>query len=100
MANENTHIAVYQKLIAFAIPISILLSSIYISQLGLFEKNNNLGMAITYDLCLVSPFLYLTYIWKKDIPKTTVLPIFIGGLATLNFLLPSQQRTHFEFIMN
>lgn len=27
MANENTHIAVYQKLIAFAIPISILLSS-------------------------------------------------------------------------
>lgn len=86
--------------VAFLLPAIVILSSIWITQLPLFAFSPELTMAITYDLTVLSPILYLIAIWKKKISKITVVPIFILGLVIANFLLPENQRSHYNIVVN
>lgn len=80
--------------IIFAIPLAIVLSLFILVRTPLFQANpENLSIAITLDLLLSIPFVYYLIIRKKDIPKITVVSVFLACLALAHFILPPSQQT-------
>lgn len=82
------------------IPASIILTSAFITFSSLINQHPELAMAITYDLTLVSPILYLVAIWKKNIPKITAIPVFVIGMLVSKVILSGHDQTHVDFIID
>jgi hypothetical protein len=55
-----------------------------------------LDLAITADLLLTVPLLYLLAIWRTTIPKLTVVPVMLIGLLLGSFLLPAQNQQYLQ----
>ena len=80
-------------------PLLVILSSVLITQTSLFwQAPDALALGITYDLALTSPLLYLFLIRNKPIPKTTAIPLFIGGMVLASFLLPENFHFHLDLL--
>lgn len=75
----------------FLIPLAIMLFSLVLTETRWMQQYPQLSVGITYDLTLVAPMLYLWAIWRKSIPKITVVPIFIIGLLATFQILPEDQ---------
>ena len=72
---------------------------IYLTKTSLFlEHPNELSLGVTLDFTLFIPLVYLLIIWKKDIPKITVVPVFILGLIVASFVLPENNQRALELI--
>ena len=90
-----------KSVLPFALPLLIFASSAFIVLSGAFWTNPEaLSFAITYDLALLSPLLYLFLIRKKKIPKTTAVPLFIAGLLMATFLIPDAYHFHLDLLWN
>lgn len=90
-----------KNVLPFALPLVVFACSALIVVSGAFWKNPELlSFAITYDLALFSPLLYLFLIRRKKIPKTTAVPLFIGGLLFATFLIPDAYHFHLDLLWN
>ncbi len=90
----NKTLNLQQSLLIFGLPLLVMLSMVALVQTDLFlHAPANLSTAITLDLLLTSPLLYLLLIRKTNISKTTVLPFFIAGLVIASFIIPEDQQT-------
>lgn len=77
----------------FLFPIAIVLGCVYVAYSPLFAENPyQLGMAITFDLLISTPVIYFLIIRKRDIPKTTVVPVFILGIVVASVILPTEHQ--------
>ena len=81
------------------IPFLIYLFSIIILNL---EINNAfidmLSIGVTYDLTATAPIVYLILIWKKSIPKFTVIPITIVSIVMASFIIPVENQMHLDMV--
>ncbi len=83
----------YQKSVPFLVPIVIIILMIAISKTTLFHSNSSaLSNAITIDLLLTSPIVYLLLIRKKAIPNITVVSVFVVGLIVASFIVPKENH--------
>ena len=70
----------------------------YLSIFLLFNVNlienelSGISWALSLDLLLTLPLIYLAIIWKSDIPKTTVVPIVIIGLIVGYQIIPTSEQ--------
>lgn len=58
--------------------------------------NDTLSLAITTDLLLTVPLVYFFTIRKTKIPKTTVIPVMILGLAIGYYFLPAENHNYLD----
>lgn len=83
----------------FLFPIAIVLGCVYVAYSPLFAENPyQLGMAITFDLLISTPVIYFLIIRKRDIPKTTVVPVFILGIVVASVILPTEHQFYLSIV--
>lgn len=87
------------KLVAFGIPLLLMLSVVLLSQSDWFQQHpESLSTAITFDLAMIIPLVYLFLIWKKPIPKYTTTPVFIAGLILASYIIPASHQFYLGLI--
>lgn len=86
--------------LAIMLPIAVIVFSIVLVKSERIAIDATLAIGITYDLTIVGPLLYLAAIWRKSIPKATVLPFFIIGLITALQILPNDHLTHARLLQH
>ena len=86
------------NLLVFFIPLSIISLAILLSFSQLLVEHPNMAMAITCDLTITLPLVYLFLIWKKSIPKITAVPVFILGIVLSHLLLPVEMQGTLSWI--
>lgn len=77
----------------FGVPITLLLVLVLLMKYVLSIKQEVMGYAVTIDLLLTVPVIYFLLIRKKDIPKTTVIPVMIIGFLLGSFFLPKDHQS-------
>ncbi|MEP1033224.1 hypothetical protein [Ekhidna sp.] len=83
----------------FLIPVAIILGCIFVAKSPLFAENpHQLSLAITFDLLISTPVIYLLIIRKRDLPKTTVVPIFILGIVVASLILPAEHQFYLSLV--
>ncbi len=77
----------------------VLLTAIAIS-FGISSSTNpsQLANAVTADLAITAPILYLLLIRRTNIPNITVVPCFIVGLLIAHVVLPPTDRELLTFL--
>ncbi len=82
-----------QQLYVFLIPLSIILFSVFLAQSQQYLQNPSvLSTGIIADLLITVPFVYAVLIWKRDIPKFTILSMFVICLLIANVIIPENQQ--------
>jgi len=76
------------------------LVSVVLSLTPLLEKYPELATAITYDLALTAPLLFLLLSLKSKVAKFKAVPFFVGGIVIASFLLPENGQEHLNYIKN
>lgn len=82
----------------YGLPLLVILSSIFIALSPLLKQYPELATAITYDLTLTAPLLFLLLARKKTISKLKVVPFFIGGTILASYLLPESGQEHLNIL--
>jgi len=81
------------KFLPLTIPFIIIASLILLIKSSFFlERPQLFSNAITIDLLIVVPLLYFLIIRKREIPKITVLTMFILGIVLLSIFLPEENQ--------
>ncbi|MEQ8684718.1 MAG: hypothetical protein RIE86_05480 [Imperialibacter sp.] len=86
------------RLLIYGAPLAVFFISVGLAVSPLLAAHPQLATGIIYDLTLTSPIIYLLLIWNRPIPKATVVPIFIVGIALASFLLPDKQHFHLDLV--
>ncbi len=77
----------------------IMLTAFGIVSSEAFQTNpKELAMAITVDLSLLSPIVYLLLVRNTKLPNLTVVPVFVLGMIVTGLILPSQHHATLHFI--
>ena len=83
----NEKAANFVKVLPLTLPFLIIASLILLTKSNFFSENSQLlSNAITVDLLLIVPLIYFLIIRKRDIPKITVLTVFIIGIVLLIYV--------------
>lgn len=83
----------FYNLSIFGIPLLLMGAMVLLVQSSFFLSNpSTLSIGITLDMVLTAPFVYFLLIRKRDIPKTTVVPLFILGIVIASFILPKENQ--------
>ncbi len=90
-AIKKTHIS---PLITFGVPFIIIGLSVFfaLNLEGLNAHHSALSSAITLDIVVLAPLVYLALIFNQKISKFTVVPLFIIGLVVASFIIPQHQQ--------
>jgi hypothetical protein len=89
----NVKAANFVKVLPLTLPFLIIASLILLTKSNFFSENSQLlSNAITVDLLLIVPLIYFLIIRKRDIPKITVLTMFIIGIVLLTYFLPKENQ--------
>ena len=84
----------HQSVLAFAIPILLIIVVALLSRFIILSDQNQLFYnAVTIDLVFTIPFIYFLLIRKKNIPKTTTVPLFVIGILPASYLVPQQYQS-------
>ena len=86
------------QLLIYALPVFVILTSIFLALSPLLSKNPDLAMGITYDLTLTAPLIYFFLIRKKSIPNISIVPLFVVGVILASFILPEHQKFHLDLV--
>ncbi|WP_299435201.1 hypothetical protein [uncultured Aquimarina sp.] len=87
------------SIITFGFPLLIIILMIAITKSRLFELNPGaLSIGITADLLFTVPFIYFLLIRKKNIPKITVLSLFVLGIVITTFIIPKENQLFLDQI--
>lgn len=86
-------------LITFGVPLLLMLSMALLSHSSWFLQHpETLSTAITFDLALTVPLVYLFLIWKRPVPKTTTIPVFVAGLILASYSIPAEHQFYLAII--
>ncbi len=81
------------------LPLSFILFFFFLVRSPLFlSEPNQLSSLITLDLLVTLPAFYFLLIRKRDIPKITVVSMFIVGLISASYILPSDQQSVLKLV--
>lgn len=83
-----------RSLLTFGLPLSLFGLIIFLIQFSPLAGNDPLNFAITADLLLTVPLVYLFLIRKTAIPKTTAVPVMVIGLLIGLYFLPKESQTY------
>lgn len=78
------------------IPLALLFTLIVLMQLPLFQGDDMLNLALTADLLVTVPVVYLLIIRKFAIPNTTIIPVMVVGLLLGTYFLPEGGQTYLQ----
>ncbi|WP_420318703.1 hypothetical protein [Ekhidna sp.] len=85
----------YLPLLPFVIPVLC----IWVVNTPFFSEDPiSLSYAITFDLLITTPILYFLTIRKSEIPKTTVVPVFILGIVIASIILPDEHQLYVSLV--
>jgi hypothetical protein len=90
--NRALHIP--RNLLHFGIPL-LLLGTLAILMQS-FQRPGLFSLAITIDLLLTVPLVYLLLIRKTTIPKTSAIPLMLAGLLLGYWLLPEGSQQYLD----
>jgi len=76
------------------IPLSLFAALIILIKSSLPHETPVMDFAITADLLLTIPFVYLLIIRKINIPKTTDVPVMIVGLLIGSYFIPPESQAY------
>ncbi|MFT5886024.1 MAG: hypothetical protein ACI9IP_002488 [Arcticibacterium sp.] len=62
------------------------------------ETSIDFSLALTADLIFTTPLVYFLAIRKTQIPKLTVVPVFILGIVVGTLFLPKEQQTYLGLV--
>lgn len=93
----NQFFSLRKPYLALSITVLLLASLAFVSKTS-FSNSTHFLSALTVDFALVIPFIYFLLIRKSNIPKTTVVPIFIIGLVVASYVIPKQNQTVLSLI--
>jgi len=82
--------------LALGIPISILLTAVWIAKTIDFSIHPNMNLAITLDLLFTAPFAYFLIAWRRKSPKFTAVSFLILGIILASVILPKDQQSWLE----
>ena len=85
-------------LLNYGLPLLVILFSIALTLSPLLREHPELANAITYDLVLTAPLLFLLIAFKSKIPKLRAIPFFIGGIIIATFLIPESGQEHLGYL--
>lgn len=95
----NYSISRIVSILPLTIPFLLLLSLVLLIQSTYFSESADLlANAVIIDILLIVPLVYFLIIRKRDIPKITVLSIFILGMVILSYTLPEENQHLLELI--
>ncbi len=82
-------------LLPFIIPVLC----IVVSKSHYFDEDPvSFSMAITFDLLVTTPVLYFLAIKSREIPNTTVVPVFILGIVIASIILPTEHQFYLSHV--
>lgn len=70
------------------LPIGILLCLIFLSKSTVIHSRPDVWLGLTLDLLITIPVLYYFLIRKSNIPKFTVLSVFVICMITASYIIP------------
>lgn len=77
----------------------IMLTAFGIVSSEAFQSNPKaLAMAVTVDLTLLSPVMYLLLVRKTNLPNITVVPVFVLGMIVTGLILPGQHHATLQLV--
>lgn len=86
-----------QRFAKFLIPIALFISTyVFIKSSYFLENSSILTFPISADLLITIPIIYFLLIRKTSIPKTTVVPIMLIGLAIGFYALPEANQEYIQ----
>lgn len=78
----------------FLVPIFFVLSLVMLVNLPFYQTAPaSLTYAVIFDLLLTTPLIYFLIIRKRNIPKITVVSVFMGCLFLAHYIIPTAQQT-------
>ena len=80
------------QILSYGIPLLVILTSALISLSPLLKQYPELVIGVTIDLTVLSPFLFLLFSRKTNIPKIRVVPIFVIGALVASYVLPKNDQ--------
>ena len=87
------------RILPLTIPFLLILSLVLLIQSTYFSESADLlANAVTIDILLIVPLVYFLIICKRDIPKFTVLSMFVLGLVILSYTLPKENQQLLDLI--
>lgn len=101
MSKMKTLSKTNSNILAFGIPILLIISMVLITKSKLFSANPNaLSIGITIDLLFTIPMVYLLLIKKRNIPKTTIVPFFVLGIVVASYIIPKEHQSILDWAKN
>lgn len=80
-------------LIAFGIPLLLIMSLVVLLQTSIFSTNaDQLTSFVTIDFILTIPLVYLLLIRKTKIPNLTVAPFLIACMIIASYVIPASNQ--------
>ncbi|SHJ33318.1 hypothetical protein SAMN04488508_107333 [Aquimarina spongiae] len=81
------------------IPLLLIGILIWLASLKIFDQNLGLlAKGVTIDLLFTIPIIYLLLIRKKNIPKITIVPVFVLGMIIASNVLPKEHQTLLQWV--
>jgi hypothetical protein len=91
--NSKTTLLPYAYL---GIPLALLFTLMVLMQVPIFQEDDMLNLALTADLLITVPVVYLLVIRKLAIPNTTVVPVMVVGLILGIYFLPEESQVYLQ----
>ncbi|MDH5680934.1 MAG: hypothetical protein OEZ36_05085 [Spirochaetota bacterium] len=77
----------------------VILLSFYVISISQDSPDRKLLLnALSYDLSIIFPLVYLIFIWSGRIPKLSVIPVFFVMTIIAGYLIPKDSQTHLNHI--
>ncbi|MGB3585707.1 MAG: hypothetical protein WBA23_04155 [Tunicatimonas sp.] len=92
----NRTLTLNQSLLTFGIPLSLFGILAFLIKFFPLAGDDVLSLAVSVDLLLTIPLVYLLLIRQTAIPKTTTVPVMIIGLLLGSYFLPKGSQTYLE----
>ncbi len=82
----------------YGIPALMILGCVALGFSPLLGQHPEFASAITIDLTITTPIVYLLLIRKTKIPRITAIPFFTGGIMIASYLIPSHQQNFLSLV--
>ena len=83
----------WRKIIIFSVPLLLILTMFLLVQTPAFHQSpDTFSLAITLDLLVTLPLIYFLLIRNKNIPKYTIISVFIIGVIAATFIIPKDNQ--------
>ena len=88
-------------LLVFGVPLLLISTLFLLVNSSFFIKYpRELSLGITLGLLITVPFIYFLIIRKKEVPKVTVISLFVIGIVIASFIIPKEHQSFLSQIKN